>query len=240
MAETPNYAPPSGNISEQESLAGVIKFMIRKHQQQTDDMLPAVIVSYDRTTNRAKVQPLIAYVTTANQQVKRAPVGSVPVLTLGGGGFVMSFPLKPGDLGWIKANDRDLSTFWQNLGPAAPPSQRQKTFEDAMFIPDVMMKGVTIADEDADAVVLQSLDGSVRIALMSDTIKMTAPNIILDTPLTTITGEIQAGTNPSYSRTATFNGTITTTGDVVAGSISLDTHVHTGVQPGGGDTGGPR
>lgn len=239
MAETPDYAPPSGNVSEQESLAGLIKFSLRKHQQQTDDMLPATVISYDRATNRAKVQPLIAFVTTSNKQVQRAAVGSVPVLQLGGGGFVLSFPIKAGDLGWIKANDRDLSTFMQNLGPSAPASQRQKTFEDAMFIPDTMFKGVDIADEDADGVVLQSLDGSVRIALLAGQVKITAPQIVLDTPLTIITGEIQAGTNPSFSRTATFNGTITTTGDVVAGSISLDSHVHTGVQTGGGDTGGP-
>lgn len=239
MVDTPNYAPPSGNLAEASDLAGLLRFSIRKYLQQTDDMLPAQIVSYDRASNRAKVQPLIAFVTTKNEQVQRAAVGSVPVLTLGGGGFVLSFPLKPGDLGWIKANDRDLTTFMQLLGPTAPASQRQKTFEDAMFIPDVMMKGVTIAGEDDDAVVLQSLDGSVRIALLSDTIKMTAPNIILDTPITTITGALVAGTDSTSSRTATFNGTITTTGDVIANGISLDSHVHSGVQPGGGDTGGP-
>jgi phage baseplate assembly protein gpV len=34
-------------------------------------------------------------------------------------------------------------------------------------------------------------------------------------------------------------GKIQTTGDVVAGAISLQNHVHTGVLPGGSVTGGP-
>lgn len=34
-------------------------------------------------------------------------------------------------------------------------------------------------------------------------------------------------------------GAVTSTGDVTAGSISLEGHVHTGVQPGSGDTGPP-
>ena len=36
------------------------------------------------------------------------------------------------------------------------------------------------------------------------------------------------------------NGSIKTTGDVVAGSISLQGHVHNGVETGGGTTGKPQ
>ncbi|WP_202973956.1 Gp138 family membrane-puncturing spike protein [Fimbriiglobus ruber] len=61
-------------------------------------MLPAQVIAYDRTTNRAQVQPLIAVVTTANQVVQRAQ-SSVPVFQYGGGGFVLSFPVMTGDTG---------------------------------------------------------------------------------------------------------------------------------------------
>ena len=218
MASTPNKAPPSGNVAESETLAGVISFAFRKMQQQTDDMLPAKVVSYDRETNRAKVQPLIAFVDTASQQLSRAPVGSVPVLQLGGGGFVLSFPIQPGDLGWIKANDRDISAFKQSLAPSAPPTQRQKSFEDAMFIPDTMFKSVTIHGEDDESVVLQSLSGGARISISGDKIKLTAPEIEFDTPLLSMSNS---------------GGTIT------IGGINFLTHTHNGVDPGGGNSGGP-
>ena len=239
MTNAKNPAPPAGNAAEDNSLAGVLRFFMTKMQQQTDDMLPAVVISYSRATNRAKVQPLIAFVTTAGEVLPRATVGSVPVYQMGAGGFVLSFPVKKGDLGWIKANDRDLSTFKQSLNPAAPPTQRKKSFEDAMFFPDTMFKGVTISGEDSENVVLQTLDGTVRIALFDDKVKITAPEIVLDTPLTTVTGEIQAGTNPAYGNTASFRGNITTTHDVIAQTVSLHNHTHNGVQPGGGNTGGP-
>lgn len=37
----------------------------------------------------------------------------------------------------------------------------------------------------------------------------------------------------------TVQGSITATGDVIGGGISLDTHTHTGVESGGSNTGGP-
>ena len=37
----------------------------------------------------------------------------------------------------------------------------------------------------------------------------------------------------------TVNGKVTATGDVKAGTISLETHVHSGVQAGSGNSGGP-
>ena len=43
----------------------------------------------------------------------------------------------------------------------------------------------------------------------------------------------------SMTGNMTVQGSISATGDVVGGSISLDSHHHTGVQTGGGNTGGP-
>lgn len=61
------------------------------------------------------------------------------------------------------------------------------------------------------------------------TITMNAPNgITLTTPTLTQNGNLQV------------NGTITASGDVVGNGISLDNHVHGGVQSGGSITGAPQ
>ena len=247
MTQTPEIEIPSMNPADRDSVNGTIRLILTKFLQDVDDMLPARVISYDRASNRAKVQPLIVVITTSNEQVQRAEIASVPVLQLGGGGFVLSFPIKAGDIGWIKANDRDISLFKQFLDTAPPNTQRKHSFSDAVFIPDTMLRGVTIEGEDADNVVLQSIDGTQRIAIASDHIKITATNIVLnatekvliDTPLTEITGQLISGTNSGYTQTASFNGNITTTADVIADTISLRTHVHNGVQTGAGDTGEP-
>ena len=55
--------------------------------------------------------------------------------------------------------------------------------------------------------------------------------------LLVITGALSQGVGGSYD--ANFNGNITATGDIRAGAISLESHVHSGVQTGSGNTGAP-
>ncbi len=242
---TSEFASPSIDPANRHDIAGTIRLILAKFLQGVDDMLPAKVIAYDRATNMARVQPLITVVTMANEVVQRAQVASVPVLQIGGGGFVLSFPLTTGDLGWIKANDRDISLFKQIMAQAAPNTQRKHSFEDAVFIPDSMMRSVVIDPEDAANVVLQTLDGTVRVSIWSDKVKVTAPevqivastSITLDAPVTTITGALAAGGVGGAA--ATFSGSITATGEVTSGTIPLTTHKHTGVQTGGSNTGNP-
>lgn len=164
------FNPSSFDPSMRDDLPGVLRYVLTKFLQNTDDMLPARVIAFDRAANRVSVQPLIQIVTTSNTYVPRAVLSSIPVLCLGAGGFVLSFPISPGDLGWIKANDRDISLFLQGLasgapGLAPPNTARKHAFSDALFIPDTMLKGVTIAGGDTNNAVLQSLDGTVKVSL---------------------------------------------------------------------------
>lgn len=169
--------PSSGNPANSFDLAGAVSFALDKYSQKTDDMLPAKVLAYNRGTNRAKVIAFIPFVTTVNEQIQRAIVASVPVLQLGGGGFCVSFPLQAGDIGWLKANDRDISLFKKVLNFAAPPTQRKHSFEDAMFIPDTMNNGVSIIGEDASNLVIQNLSGTVKIAWWSTFLKIVSPRV---------------------------------------------------------------
>ncbi len=238
-------AQPSVNPANNDSLTGVFRHVLGKFLQNVDDMLPARVVAFDRTSNRAQVQPLIAMVSTNGEQISRAPIASVPVFQIGGGGFILNFNLKPNDLGWIKANDRDISLFLQGYDQAAPNTKRKHSFEDCIFYPDVM-RGYEINDEDEENAVLQTIDGTQRVSIWADRIKITSDNkIILDAPLTECTGEFISGTNPGYTQTATFYGNINTQLDVTAAGggvgtpVSLHAHTHNGVQTGGGNTGAP-
>lgn len=210
---------PSHDAAAEGNFTATIVAILKKFMQSTDDMLPAIVETYDRPANRAVVRPLIAMVLTSGEQLRRAPFASIPVMQFGGGGFVLSFPIKPGNLGWIKANDRDISLFAQSFNESVPNTERLHSFSDAVFIPDVM-RGYTIAGEDADNAVLQNLDGSVRVSLWPGKIKMTAPLVEIDGALT-VTGQVTSGTG------------------VNVGAVELTTHKHTGIQPGTGTSGGP-
>lgn len=155
-------AVPSRTPGQEDDGDGAIGFLLSKALQQTNNQLPARVISYDRDTNRAQVEILyqVTYTNGANFQLT-APA-QVPVVQIGGGGLVLNFPLKPGDLGWIKASDRDISLFLQSYEAERGATKRMHSFADGVFYPDVM-KGWAI--DDPDAAVLQTLDGGTAIAL---------------------------------------------------------------------------
>lgn len=170
---TEKNAKPSRDPANDDSIVGMLRQVLDKTAQNTDDMLPARVIAFNRETNRVQVQPMIHVVTTNGENVPRAQIIDIPVVQVGGGGFVLLFPLKTGDFGWIKANDRDISLFLQSWQESPPNTFRKHSFSDAVFIPDVM-RGWTLAGEDTDRAVLQSLDGNTRISIGADDIIMTA------------------------------------------------------------------
>lgn len=209
------YAPPSVDPANEDSLTGLLRQVMGKFLQGVDDMMPATVLAYDRVTNRATVRPQVMMVATDGSQVGRAQIASVPVFQFGGGGFLMSFPIQPGDLGWIKASDRDVSLFFQNEPSEAPPNTtRMHSFEDGLFFPDAMRQW-TLAGEDAERAVWQSTDGTTRVAIGDGIVKVTAALMEVDGDLL-VTGSITDGAG-----------------------IVLGTHTHSGVDPGGGTSGPP-
>lgn len=197
--------PPDIDPANNGSLAGTIQFCFSKLLQNVNGMLPAKVISYDRKNNRVQVQLLIAVVTTTGAQVSRPQLASIPVLILGGGGFFLSYNLNPGDLGWVIANDRDISLFLQTYSQTSPNTARIKSFSDGIFIPDVM-KSYNISPEDSGNVVLQSIDGTVKITLGTGKINISAP-------LVTIEGYNPSTITPSGGTLAVI-GNITATGTI--------------------------
>lgn len=222
------YNPPSIDPADEDSLTGVFRSVLGKFLQQTDDMLPAIVIAYDRVSNRATVQPQVMMGSTSGEKISRAQIASVPVLNIGGGGFVLSFPIKPGDLGWIKASDRDISLYLQGgLKEEWPNTKRMHSFQDGLFIPDVL-KTFTVDGEDAERVVLQTTDATTRIAIAPGLVKITTPGTVeVDAPTVHMTGDLQV------------DGSITAQGEVTGNGIVLSTHTHGGVQPGGANTSAP-
>lgn len=260
MSEQEQYAQPSRNPANDDSMVGMLRQVLDKFLLDIDDMLPAVVIAFDRNANRAQVKPLIKLVTTGGKEIQRPQIASVPVFQIGGGGMMLNFNLKPGDMGWIKANDRDISLAMQSGGEAKPNTYRKHCFEDGVFFPDAM-RNFVIQGEDAENAVLQTLDGNVRVAIWADKVKTTvgdstsivqadeithqaggstitikAGEITLDASVVQITGIIRQ----TGGGTSTMNGSLSTSGDFVSKGINLAAHTHKGVQPGGGNTGGPQ
>lgn len=222
-------------------LGAALSFIFQKMMQKVDGQLPAQVISYNRTTNRAMVQPLISIISTGGQRVGRAPIAAVPVLALGGGNFFVNFPLGPGDIGWIEASDRDISLYLQSSQVASPNDGRIHSFEHGRFVPDVFDKYTFTPD--AGAMIISSLDGSTRIVMSAGKIQLLAAEIDINSTTFTINNSGTMTVNTAtYNQNTTSGAGSTTTGNVnlpVATTINgreFMTHEHT--DPQGGNTGG--
>jgi hypothetical protein len=184
--------------------------------QSTDGMLPATVIAVDEKRQYVTVQPAIHVLGTDNSLTPRAQIAKVPLFTMGAGTYLLTFPVKAGDLGWIVASDRDVSLYLQSGKASGPNSNRLHSFEDGLFIPDIA-RTWTLDDEDNENVVLQSADGTKKISMGDNSVKVKHPTLVeFDAPSVTMTGDL------------TVQGTITGQTDVVAGgdSISLKDHDH--------------
>ena len=169
-----NNVGPSVYPADSESWAGGLRQILQKFlAQSVDSMLPVIVISFDEDRNEARVQPAIKILDTGKNLTSRGQF-TVPVFSFGGGGALMRFRLKAGDLGWIEANDRDISLFLQTLEESAPNTLRMHQFDDAVLFPDSMRTfTATQEDKDDDALaVFQTSDGSVKLSMLETGFKM--------------------------------------------------------------------
>lgn len=243
MINKPNDSGDSG------SLAGVLGNFLRSRLMNIDDMMPAIIVSYDDASNRATVKPLVQMLDTSNNKIPRANVHNIPVFRFGGGGYFMRFPIKSGDFGWIKSNDRDISLVIQRGGQEdIPNTERIKSFSDAMFFPDTL-KDWLIDGNNADALVIQSLSGNSvisvhqdKIELEADNIKLICKNFDLESETASLDAKSMIINVPDLTITSnTLNvdkGGSDTKGRLTNNGKNIsNTHTHSGIQTGNGTTG---
>ena len=236
---------PNSKQAQEGSLAGQLKGALSKWlRDEVDDMVPARVVSYDEASNRATIQPLVMIGTTDGGKVSRASLPNIPVFRFGSGRFFMRFPIKPGDFGWLKSNDNDISLIMQAEGRTEdwPNTERLHNFSDSMFFPDCV-RGWLIDGANIDAAVWQSLDGTVCISLHEDKVHIKAPHLIAEIEsTTTITSPTITlnGTTTINGATA-INGTTSVAGGLTNNGTNVgSTHTHPGIEPGPSSTGTPQ
>ena len=148
---------------------------------------------------------------------------------------------RPGDIGVFVCSKRDISNVSQGKQPGPPGSTRSFSPSDAVMVGSIHTQEPTyyIDFTDQDKILIHAPAG---VTIESDTsITVKAPQVTIDAAETTIKGHVtvEGGLNVAGGSGAAVDGSLTTTGDVTADGISLTSHTHSGVTPGGGNTGGP-
>lgn len=204
------------------------RIMLESHQSGMWTALPCIISSFNAVAITVECTPTI-------QGRKLGPDGKVtfntmpklvdvPVVFHHGGGYSMTFPIKPGDECLVVFASRCIDGWWQS-GQISPPAEyRMHDLSDGFAIVGPYSQRTKIPNVSTNTAQFRSDDGTVLVELDHNggvaTVK--APNqIVLDSPLVHTTGRVIAA------------------GDVVAGTVSLQQHRNTGVTQGTANTGPP-
>jgi hypothetical protein len=216
-------------------------------QAQLHTGMPGQIVSYNPATMTAVVQPsLQAFQTLPDgtvQLVTIRPIEDVPVHFPGGGGFTLTFPVKPGDDCWIKFSERSLDNWYQHGGVQQPSDWRMHDITDAVAEVGVRSQPKVPGNVSGTTTQLRSDDGTMVVDMnpANATMTLTAPTqIVLDTPSVTVTGVINVENKEGLTNVGVFNGILRATVDVFAATVSLFAHQNQDVQPGGSLSGPPQ
>jgi hypothetical protein len=214
----------NSSLDDQAQKAGNPEEAVRSHidaaLKNTHTCLPGIITAVDLVGSQTcTVQLAIQRVFTDTGPVNLPPCVDVPLQFPSGGNFVITFPVAAGDECICVFSERCIDFWHANGGVQLPAEYRMHDLSDAFAIVGVRSLPRKLTNVQTDGMELRTINRSTYIKLTEGTI--------------TIKGNIVHDGNQ------TSTGTITGTTDVVGGGKSVKTHVHSGVQAGGSNTGGP-
>jgi hypothetical protein len=231
---------PTGTL-DPSSTWGEFNNIMFAVQQALSKMQTATLVRIESCTNAGEltpvgyvdVTPLVNQLDGAGNPTPHETIYNVPYFRLQGGanGIIMD-PVK-GDVGICVFASRDISKIKTTKKQGNPGSRRQYSFSDGMYLGG-MLNG-------RPPQYVQFSAAGIRIHSPT-LVKLDAPDIQLSADTVEIVGTTSTTiTTPTFTvnGAAQFNGTIDATGEVTGNGIALSTHAHSGVTPGGSNTGGP-
>lgn len=196
------------------------------------------------------VQPLVQQLAGDGTPVDHGIIPNVPYFRLQGGDNAVVIDPKPGDIGMAAFSSRDMTAV-KNARQAAPPgSRRQYDMSDAMYFGGLLNGTPTQYVQFSDAGITMHSPTKITldapdIVLQAATVEINAStSATITTPTFTVNGStvlngpLSQGMG-SGGGTATMQGPLTVTNNVTGAGISLNSHHHTGVTTGAGNTGGP-
>ncbi|EMA1800178.1 translation initiation factor IF-2 [Cronobacter turicensis] len=217
--------------------------------------MPGIIQSFNPTACTCTVQPaILGEVANEVGEFKSSPLPllvDVPVIFPRGGGCTITFPVKAGDECLVVFSDRCIDFWWQNGGVQEPVDPRRHDLSDAFAFIGPQSQAEVIGNISTSTLQMRTDDGAAYIELdpNSHAVNIVAPGgLNVTTPLAkfsqavTITGlltwmggmvgSLATGTAAKITGAIEFIGSLKSNGKDIS-----DSHTHSGVQSGTGNSG---
>lgn len=226
-------------------------FMIRRLQASINTAEPVRVLAVDgqgtEPVGFVDVLPLVNLVSGDRQGQRQSALYHLPYLRIQGGKNALLIDPQPGDVGLAVYAMRDTETVKDTRGsaPANPGSERSLSKSDGFYLGGMLNGSPERYIQVDDTGV--TVEGVAKIDMHGQTATITAENGCTIHADVTINGNVLingsitwTGTAQGQGGAARFAGGLTNAGGQVdSNGIVLDSHVHSGVEPGPGTTGGP-
>ncbi|MCL6469777.1 MAG: hypothetical protein I4O48_15895 [Ralstonia sp.] len=209
--------------------------------------MPGIIQSFNASAVTATVQIAIkgvVHTPDGKAQFANMPLlVDVPVHFPRGGNCTLTFPVAKGDECLVVFAARCIDGWWQSGGVQAPMESRIHDLSDGFAFVGFFSQATKISGISTSTAQLRSNDGAtyVEVDPAGKIVNCVAPGgMKLTTPTVTITGTISVQNTGGSSTACAITGNTNFTGQVSANGHRIDdTHQHSGVTTGSGNTGTP-
>lgn len=196
-----------------------LKDMIQQCIGTIHTAFPGKISSFDSGKCIASVVPTMAMHLADGRTLDYPTITGVPVFMPHAGNSQITYPVKAGDSCWIVCAERSIDD-WLGKGSGNHDPRTYDMTDAVCFVG--MLPAQSISPDN-----IELLNGSTSVSV--------TPNGSVN-----IKGNVNIQGNITCTGTSEISGTITCHGDVKASGISLQNHIHGGVESGGSSTSGPR
>ena len=244
---TDNNKRGIGDIYQATSPFNANNQQIASNIQKINTVFLAKILSVSTAgvggTKTVTAQPLICQIDANGNALPSPKLVEIPHYRVqaGTGAFVVNPHV--GDIGVFVCAKRDISKIKNGVSdPQTPASFRSFDLADSIMIATIHTETASTyvyIDPDNGTIEIKAPE-SLIINTESATINASGSTSI-NSPETTINGHvtIKGGLSVSGGEGAQVDGSISASGDITSGNISLQSHVHSGVTSGGSNTGTP-
>lgn len=151
------------------TLASVMNTFVRDYLKSHHTMLPAVIDSFNSSTQRAKVKIAYSQELFSGEKLDYPVLVDVPVFMMRWGGFTISMPVKKGNECGVLFSERSLSRF-KKFGSTndVPTDVRFFDLSDGWAVCGLNSDKNKIPSYDSDNLVIKSDNGNTAFTLTND------------------------------------------------------------------------
>lgn len=182
-------------------------------------------------------RPLLMPRNVDGQGIEVTTIPKLPYFRLQHGTAAIVCDPKVGDVGLAVVAKHDVSNVNGDNTSKVPATFREFDSSDSFYIGGFWGEAPTVfvrLEDDGNI----AIEAPTTVTIKSASVEVEADAFTVNAPSISLNGAISGGGSSGYG--ATFSGTIHADKDITSGSISLQTHVHDGVESGSSTTGAPQ